>query len=121
MEENTGSQDLKRESVGSDLIIPIAALIFTIYYFYTIINAPWTAQVAAFLVGSILIILVVLFLVKCIRLLNTGEGALNFDTLIRPKSYLTKRLGLLGLTIAYNFFMYGLIVSVVAYIIAFAL
>ena len=27
-------------SVGSQLIIPIAAILFTIYYFYTIIDAP---------------------------------------------------------------------------------
>ncbi len=103
MADDTDARGLKRKSVGSDLIIPIAALIFTIYYFYTIIDAPWTAQVAAFLVGSILIILVVIFLLKCIRSLKKGEGALNFDTLIKPKSFLPKRLGLLVLTIAYNF------------------
>lgn len=103
MAENTDNKNLERKSVGSELIIPIAALLFTIYYFYTIINAPWTAQVAAFLVGSVLIVLVLLFSVKCIRSLRTGEGALNFDTLINPKSFLPKRLGLLVLTIAYIF------------------
>jgi len=103
MAENTGAQDSERKSIGSDLIIPIAALFFTIYYFYTIIDAPWTAQVAAFLVGSILIILIVLFGVKSIRSLKKGEGALTFDTLIKPKAYVPKRLGLLVLTIAYNF------------------
>lgn len=103
MAENTDAQDSERKSVGSELIIPIAALFFTIYYFYTIINAPWTAQVAAFLVGSVLIILVVLFVVKCIRTLKTDKGALNFDTLLEPKAYVPKRSGLLVLTIAYNF------------------
>ena len=103
MAENTDAQGSERKSVGSDLVIPLAALCFTIYYFYTIINAPWTAQVAAFLVGSVLIVLVILFVVKCIRSLNAGVGALNVDTLIEPKAYVPKRLGLLVLTLAYNF------------------
>ena len=103
MAENTTAQDSKRKSVGSDLVIPIAALAFTVYYFYTIINAPWTAQVAAFLVGAVLIVLILLFIVKCIRLLKTGEGAFNFDILAQPISFLPKRLGLLILTVAYNF------------------
>jgi len=103
MAENSDNGNVERESVGSELIIPIAALLFTIYYFYTIINAPWTAQVAAFLVGSVLIVLVGLFLVKCILSLRRGEGVLNFDTLIKPKSFLLKRLGLFVLTVAYIF------------------
>ena len=103
MAENTDARNSEPKSLGSDLVIPIAALFFTIYYFYTIINAPWTAQVAAFLVGSVLIILIVLFVVKCIRSLRTVEGTLNLDTLMEPKAYVPKRLGLLVLTLAYNF------------------
>ena len=95
MAENNAARDSEHKSVGSDLIIPVAALLFTLYYFYTIIDAPWTAQVAAFLVGSVLIILIVLFGVKSIRSLKKGEGALTFDTLIKPKAYVPKRLGLL--------------------------
>ena len=90
-------------SVGSQLIIPIAAILFTIYYFYTIIDAPWTAQVAAFIVGSILILLVVLFGLKSVKIIRTGQGALDFDDLITPRSFVPKRLGLLSLTIVYIF------------------
>ena len=103
MVENSDDRGSVRKSVGSELIIPIAALLFTIYYFYTIINAPWTAQVAAFLVGSILIVLIVFFGVKCLRSLSKGEGAFNFDTLIEPKSFVPKRLGLFVLTVVYIF------------------
>jgi hypothetical protein len=103
MAENTDARNSRRKSIGADLVIPIAALLFTIYYFYTIINAPWTAQVAAFLVGSVLIILIVLFVVKCILQLRSGVGAFNFDTLVDPKSYLPKRISLLVLTTAYIF------------------
>jgi hypothetical protein len=103
MAENSDAKNLKRKSVGSDLIIPIAALLFTIYYFYTIMHTPWSAQVAAFLVGSVLILLVLLYAVRCVRLMKSGEGVFNFTTLTEPKSFLPKRLGLLVLTVAYNF------------------
>lgn len=51
----------EKKSIGGELVIPIAALLFTFYYFYTIIDTPWTAQVSAFFVGTILIILVAIF------------------------------------------------------------
>ena len=44
--------------LGGELILPISGLLFTIYYFTTIIDVPWTAQVSAFFVGSILIALI---------------------------------------------------------------
>lgn len=119
MAEDTGNKNLERKSIGSELIIPVAALLFTIYYFYTIIDAPWTAQVAAFIVGSILIVLIMLFLAKCIRWITTGEGTLNFDTIINPKSFLIKRLGLLGLTIAYTFVVSRLGFTITTFIFLF--
>tara|TARA_B100000315_G_scaffold212156_1_gene209375 strand:- start:1854 stop:2366 length:513 start_codon:yes stop_codon:yes gene_type:complete len=103
MAENADAQRAKPKSIGSELIIPVAALFFTLYYFYTIIDAPWTAQVAAFIVGSILILLVVLILIKSVRSLGTGEGTLDFSNLVKPKAYVPKRLSLLALTIAYIF------------------
>ena len=45
----------ERKSLGGDLILPIGAFIFTLYYFYTIIDVPRIAQVSAFFVGTILI------------------------------------------------------------------
>ena len=48
-----------------------------------------------------LILLVVLILIKSFRQLSRDEGEINFDNLIEPRSYIPKRLALLGLTIAY--------------------
>ena len=107
MADNADAQgnasDSEQVSVGSELIIPVAALLFTIYYFFTIWHAPWTAQVAAFIVGDILLLLVALILIKSYRTYKRGEGALNFDNLVYPKAFVSKRLGLLALTIAYIF------------------
>ena len=85
-------QDTKSKSIGSELIIPIVALLFTVYYFFTIINAPWTAQVAAFIVGALLIIFVIAFIVRSIKLIKSGGGSLSFEDLIIPNNLVSKRL-----------------------------
>jgi RsiW-degrading membrane proteinase PrsW (M82 family) len=67
MAEETGSGSGEKKQIGGELVIPVAALIFTLYYFSTIYNSPWTAQVSAFFIGAILLLLIAIFLVKCRR------------------------------------------------------
>ena len=102
MTEQRNERSEKRP-LGGELIIPVAALAFTLYYFYTIIDAPWTAQVGAYFVGTILVVLVVLFLIKSALMLRRGEANLHFDNLVAPVSFLNKRLALLALTLGYIF------------------
>ncbi len=54
MNNQPKSEPREKKHVGGELVIPVAALIFTIYYFVTIIDVPWTAQVSALFVGTIL-------------------------------------------------------------------
>ena len=42
--------------LGGELVIPVLAVVFTLYYFSSIWNSPWTAQVSAFMVGGILLL-----------------------------------------------------------------
>ena len=91
----------RRRALGGDLIIPIAAVAFTLYYFSTILRSPWEAQVNAFFVGSILIALVLILLVKLGRELAAGTASLRIGALIEPRRIAPKRLILLGLAIAY--------------------
>ena len=91
----------KRKSIGGDLVIPLAALGFTLYYFSTIIDSPWTAQVAAFFIGTILIGLIVLFLVKAAVAVARGQADLRAGILIAPAGLLPTRLALLAITAAY--------------------
>ncbi len=103
MKEQNKNVETEIKSIGSELLLPVAALCFTIYYFSTITDVPWTAQVSAVIVGSILILLVVLFVIRCMRALYTGEGTFDFNTLLKPRALVGKRLALLGLTIGYIF------------------
>jgi hypothetical protein len=101
MSDQPAANEDGKKSVGGELVIPIAALLFTGYYFYTIIDAPWTAQVSALFVGSILTLLVIIHLVRTYRQLKAGEIDLKMDRLTAPNAYIPKRLKLLALTIAY--------------------
>jgi hypothetical protein len=90
-----------RKPVGGELIIPVVGLIFTLYYFSTILQSPWEAQVAAFFVGSILIGLILIFLVKTAFLLTRGTARLDFSPLFTPVGITLTRLALFGLTLGY--------------------
>ena len=91
----------ERKSIGGDLVIPLAALGFTAYYFSTIMESPWTAQVAAFFIGTILIGLILLFLVKTAAAVARGQADLRAGVLIAPTGLLPTRLALLAITAAY--------------------
>lgn len=105
MSDSPGSDQKYKKPIGGELVIPIAAFFFTLYYFWTIIDVPWTAQVSAFFVGSILIVLIGIFVVKCVDRLKSGEASLAIGPLFEPKNYIPKRLALLALTIGFVFFV----------------
>jgi hypothetical protein len=95
----------EKKSVGGELILPAAAFLFTLYYFYTILDVPRIAQVSAFFVGTILIVLVALLGVRIAKQVKAGEADLRLGGILEPKSYIPKRLALLGLTIGFIFFV----------------
>ncbi len=64
MEEKKDSEQKQLTRKGDDLVFPIMALLFAFYYLYTIKDLAWEAQINGFLISSILIILVLIFLVK---------------------------------------------------------
>jgi len=77
------------------------AFAFTLYYFSTIIDSPWTAQVSAVFIGTILITLIVIFVISLIVRARRGEIDFRIGALIEPYSMLGKRLALFGLTLAF--------------------
>ncbi len=101
MAEETSSGNGGKKQIGGDLLIPVAALIFTLYYFSTIYDSPWTAQVSAFFIGAILISLIAIFLVKSAIAWRAGEVDLGLESLVAPRSFITKRLILFALTLGF--------------------
>lgn len=91
--------------IGGELVIPILAVGFTIYFFSTIWNSPWTAQVSAFIVGGILLLVCAIFFVRAGIWLVRGEGTLGVGNLFTMDDIRTGRIGLLVTTIAYVLFI----------------
>lgn len=90
-----------KRQFGGELIIPLAALGFTLYYFSTILNSPWTAQVNAFMVGSVLIVLVLAFVGVTVREVIAGRGDLGISLLFGPRKVLARRGAFILLTLLY--------------------
>jgi len=88
--------------VGAQLIIPVAGLVFTLYYFWSIRDSPWEAQAAAFLVGTILMGLIVAFLVRTFWQWRAGTLSFAFEAdFLGTGGLLARRLGLVALTVGY--------------------
>ena len=98
-----GAEHREKRHVGGDLIIPVAGLIFTLYYFSTIRDSVWLAQVSAFFVGTILIVLTVIFLIKTGIELRRGDVDLKAGPIAEPDRLITTRLVLLALTVGFIF------------------
>lgn len=101
MDKEPASGRTEKKHIGSDLVIPTAGLVFTIYYFISIKDSPWTAQVSALFVGIILIALVLVFAVKAGLSVVRGEADLGMQRLLEKRAFLPKRLMLLTLTVGY--------------------
>lgn len=93
----------EKTPLGGDLLIPVAAVVFTLYYFSTIIDSPWTAQVSAFFIGAVLITLCLVFFVAVGVRLRRGAATLGLAPLIQPRAIVPKRAILFALTLAYIF------------------
>ncbi len=101
MHDETEAGEPRKRALGAELVIPVGALLFTLYYFWTILDSPWTAQASAFFIGTILIVLILIFIGLTFRWVARGEGDWSFHTLFEPHEYVNLRLALLALTIGY--------------------
>lgn len=101
-EQDTGELPRhERRPVGGDLILPLAGLIFTIYYFVTIWDLTWEAKINGFFVGSVLILLIAIFLVRTALRLRRRQVTLGLGSLLWPLDVQARRVALLALSIAF--------------------
>lgn len=93
--------DPPKRQLGGELVIPALAIAFTLYFFSTIWNSPWTAQVSAFMVGGILLLVCAIFLVRVALIYRAGEGNFGFGNLFTRQDISSGRIGLFATTIGY--------------------
>ncbi|HET8610889.1 MAG TPA: tripartite tricarboxylate transporter TctB family protein [Burkholderiales bacterium] len=97
------NQDNKngKQPAGADLIIPLLAAAFAVYYMSTIWNLPWEAKANGLVLGSVLLFLVALFFVLTARSLLRGAISLSLSRLFEPRQFQTQRWSLVALMIAF--------------------
>lgn len=91
----------EKRQIGGELIIPVMALAFTLYYIYSVIDSPWSAQLNAFMIGTVLIVLVLAFLGYAAWEVLKGRATLGMSDILAPYDILPRRLGFMVLTIGY--------------------
>ena len=116
MTDHDEAEKPERKSLGGDLILPIGAFLFTLYYFYTIIDVPRIAQVSAFFVGTILIFLLMILAVRIGKEVKAGRADLRLGRLVEPHSFIPARLALLGLTLGFIFFIEWLGFTIIVFL-----
>lgn len=89
------TQDDSRDKVplGADLIIPVLALAFAVYFFASIIGLSWEAKANGVLIGSVLVVLSVVQIIRIALRARAGEGDWSFDAVLAPRRKLKQRVG----------------------------
>jgi hypothetical protein len=93
------------KNVLPELIIPVLALVFTVYYLTTITEVPWIAQASAILVSGLLLLSIVAFAIRTAVRINKGREFISWNLLNIDTVYMARRVILLALTIGYVYFL----------------
>jgi hypothetical protein len=91
----------QKAPLGADLVIPVLALGFAIYFFWSIADLAWEAKANGVVIGAVLVGLVAVQLTRIAIDVAKGRGDLRTDPLWRPREVLFKRIGMVGVTIAF--------------------
>ena len=101
--DNDKSKQPPPKNILPDLIIPILAFAFAIYYLTTITEVPWISQASAVTVSCLLGVAILAFVIRTIYRVRKGEEQITFSHLFTNHTIQIKRVALLALTIAYVF------------------
>lgn len=90
----------KRRAIGAELVIPIAALAFTVYFLRTTAEMEWEAKANGVIVGWLLIGLIGVQVVRSAVAFARRKGSFTFAPLVEPAGAMGKRLGIMAVTVA---------------------
>jgi len=90
-----------RVPLGADLVIPALALAFAIYFFFAIAGLSWEAKANGVLIGTVLVLLLGIQIVRIGTAVAKGRATLGFDALLEPRDALVPRIGMVVLTIVF--------------------
>jgi hypothetical protein len=87
--------------LGADLIIPLLALGFAIYFFFSIRELAWEAKANGVMIGSLLVLLVAVQVARIALRVFRGQASLGFDALLEPREAFWPRIGLVAVVIVF--------------------
>ena len=110
-------------NVLPELVIPVLALLFTVYYLTTITEVPWIAQASAMLVSVLLLLSIIAFAVRTGYRIRSGReyiGLADYLKEVRGQGVVNlKRAVLFILTVLYVVLMPWLGFSLATFILIF--
>lgn len=92
---------MQKAPLGADLVIPLLALGFAAYFFFSIRDLAWEAKANGVIIGTLLVLLVFVQLVRIAVAVMKGRGSLRTDPLWQPREVLGKRIGMVLIAIAF--------------------
>ena len=91
----------KRPAVGADLILPLLALAFTLYFLATTFEFVWEARANGTIIGVTLIALIAIQLARIGRQVATGRATLALGEIAETSPTQSKRLALVAILAAF--------------------
>ena len=88
------SSESSKDPALGDLVIPALAAAFTLYYFDSIWDLAWEARATGIVVGTALLALICMLVVRIARRLAAGHATLSFGHLIGPWPHGRQRIGI---------------------------
>jgi len=101
MNKKSDIPEEEKKAKGDELVFPLMALAFAVYYLYTLMGLSWEAQINGILVGSILIFLIAVFLLMTVLDRRRGKISFKFKTFVFKSSSQMTRVWFLLLAVAY--------------------
>jgi hypothetical protein len=93
----------RKDPIGADLVLPVIAVAFTIYFFVSVSDLAWEAKMNATLIGVTLLVLIAILLVRLGLKFVGGSASLSIAPLIDPRRVLWQRIALIALSAAFVF------------------
>jgi hypothetical protein len=91
----------RKPALGAELVLPVMALGFTLYFLYSVSGLEWEAKANGVTIGTALLVLLAVQAVRLGLAASRRELDVGFGPLIRPREALPKRLGMLAVTIVF--------------------
>ncbi|MCQ0971104.1 hypothetical protein MLD63_11785 [Paracoccus sp. TK19116] len=74
-----------RKPVGADLILPVCAALYAVYYVWSVWDFPAEAQLSGIILAGLLLSLVAIYMIRIIRGLSLGRYSLGMGNFFGPQ------------------------------------